>query len=173
VVEALIATQPLHAVCSAFLTRIDDSGVSVATSDLLPFELAEAAFAIALKERWGGTWRRHRPDGRARRPAARLLNDTIARYETLKRLDARAARAAAAQAGTRVAFLSLVCSYPTGRSPAQPDAFEHDYRSQKPRTDRSSFGRSPIAPLDDRLSLALAWRCESCHLGAHQFSSSS
>jgi hypothetical protein len=70
VVEALIATQPLHAVCSAFLTRIDESGVSVATSDLLPFELAEAAFAIALKERWGGTWRRHRPDGRARRPAA-------------------------------------------------------------------------------------------------------
>lgn len=83
VVEALIATQPLHAVCSSFLTRIDDSGVSVATSDLLPFELAEAAFAIALKERWGGTWRRHRPDGRARRPAARLLNDTISRYETL------------------------------------------------------------------------------------------
>jgi hypothetical protein len=60
---------------------------------------------------------------------------------TLKRLDARAARAAAARAGTRVAFLSLVCSYPTGRSPAQPDAFEHDCRSQKP---------PPIAhPLDD------------------------
>ncbi|MGH2878438.1 MAG: hypothetical protein ACRDK4_02370 [Solirubrobacteraceae bacterium] len=51
VVEALIATQPLHGVCNAFLTRIDRSGVSVATSELLRVELAEAAFAIALKER--------------------------------------------------------------------------------------------------------------------------
>lgn len=54
-----------------------------ATSDLLPFELAEAAFAIALKERWAGRWRGHRTDGRARRPATRLLNDTISRYQTL------------------------------------------------------------------------------------------
>jgi hypothetical protein len=84
VVEALIATQPLHAVCSAFLTRIDDSGVSVATSDLLPFELAEAAFAIALKERWGGTWRRHRPDGRARRHAASAI---AAKAEAIVTLD--------------------------------------------------------------------------------------
>lgn len=80
VVEALIATQPLHGVCSAFLTRIDESGVSVATSELLRVELAEAAFAIALKERWGGQWRRHRADGRSRPPAGRLLNDTLARY---------------------------------------------------------------------------------------------
>jgi predicted nucleic acid-binding protein len=53
VVEALIATQPLHAVCRALL------------------------------ERWGSRWRQHRTDGRARRRAARLLNDTIVRYETL------------------------------------------------------------------------------------------
>jgi predicted nucleic acid-binding protein len=79
VVEALIATQPLHAVCRALLHRIDESGVSITTSDLLPVELAEAVFAIALKERWGSRWRQHRTDGRARRRAARLLNDTIAR----------------------------------------------------------------------------------------------
>jgi predicted nucleic acid-binding protein len=83
VVEALIATQPLHAVCRALLHRIDESGVSITTSDLLPVELAEAVFAIALKERWGSRWRQHRTDGRARRRAARLLNDTIARYGTL------------------------------------------------------------------------------------------
>ncbi len=53
VVEALIATQPLHATCRAFLNRIDASGISITTSDLLVVELAEAAFAIALKERWG------------------------------------------------------------------------------------------------------------------------
>ncbi len=50
-VEALIATQPLHAVCRAFIDRIDASGVSITTSDLLAVELAEAAFAIALKGR--------------------------------------------------------------------------------------------------------------------------
>jgi hypothetical protein len=38
VVKALISTQPLDAVCRAFLTRIDESGVSVTTSDLLPVE---------------------------------------------------------------------------------------------------------------------------------------
>jgi predicted nucleic acid-binding protein len=83
VVEALIATQPLHAVCRAFLNRIDESGVSITTSDLLAVELAEAAFAIAIKERWGSRWRRHRTDGRARRRGSRLLNGTISRYETL------------------------------------------------------------------------------------------
>jgi len=83
VVEALIATQPLHRVCSAFLTRIGDSGVSVATSELLRVELAEAAFAIGLKERWGSQWRRHRTDGRSRPRAGRLLNDTISRYDEI------------------------------------------------------------------------------------------
>ncbi len=83
VVEALIATQPLHGVCRAFLKRIDEDGVSVATSELLRFELAEAVFAIALKERWGGQWRRHRTDGRARRRAVRLLNDTLTRYDEI------------------------------------------------------------------------------------------
>jgi predicted nucleic acid-binding protein len=83
VVEALIATQPLHAACRALLHRVDESGVSITTSDLLPVELAEAVFAIAPKERWGSRWRQHRTDGRARRRGSRLLNDTIARFETL------------------------------------------------------------------------------------------
>ena len=83
VVEALIATQPLHAACDAFLTRIDESGVTVVTSDLLAVELAESAFAITLKERWGGRWRGHRTDGRSRRPATRRLNHTVTRYEAL------------------------------------------------------------------------------------------
>lgn len=83
VVEALIATQPLHATCRAFLARIDNSDISITTSDLLPVELAEAVFAIALKERWGNRWRRHRSDGRTRRRAVPLLNDAVFRYETL------------------------------------------------------------------------------------------
>jgi predicted nucleic acid-binding protein len=83
VVEALLATQPLHATCRAMLTRIDESGVTVVTSDLLAVELAETAFAFALKERWGRKWRGHRTDGRSRRSAARKLNHTIARYDAL------------------------------------------------------------------------------------------
>ena len=83
VVEALLATQPLHPACSALLTRIDESGVRVVTSDLLVVELAEATFANALKERWAGKWRTHRTDGRSRRAGARKLNHTIARYDAL------------------------------------------------------------------------------------------
>jgi predicted nucleic acid-binding protein len=83
VVEALLATQPLHGVCDAFLKRIFDSGVSVVTSYLLRVELAEATFANAMKERWRGKWRAHRTDGRSRPRAGRLMNDTISRYEAL------------------------------------------------------------------------------------------
>ncbi len=83
VVEALLATQPLHGVCDAFLTRIFDSGVSVVTSELLRVELAETAFAIAMKERWGGRWRGRRTDGRSRPRAGRLLNHTLSRYDEM------------------------------------------------------------------------------------------
>jgi len=83
VVEALLTTQPLHGVCSALFNRIDESDVTVVTSDLLAVELAETAFAIALKERWGRKWRAHRTDGRSRRGAARKLNHTVARYDAL------------------------------------------------------------------------------------------
>jgi len=83
VVEALLATQPLHPACSALLTRIDESGVTVVTSDLLAVELAETAFAIAMKERWDRRWRAHRTDGRSRRRAGRLMDDTISRYNDL------------------------------------------------------------------------------------------
>jgi predicted nucleic acid-binding protein len=83
VVEALLATQPLHGVCDAFLTPIFDSGVSVVTSELLRAELAETAFAIAMKERWAGKWRAHRTDGRTQPRAGRLLNNTLARYDEM------------------------------------------------------------------------------------------
>jgi len=83
VVEALIATQPLHGVCSPSSHSIFESGVSVATSELLRVELAEAAFAIALKERWAGQWRRQRTDGRSRPRAGRLLDHTLIRHDKM------------------------------------------------------------------------------------------
>lgn len=88
VVEALIETQRLHGPCRDFLERLAESGPTVVTSELLRVEVAEAAFAIALKERWGRDWRRHRSDGRARRKARRLLESVDARLGTiLKPLD--------------------------------------------------------------------------------------
>lgn len=83
VVEALISTQPRHRACNAFLTQIVERDLSVVTSELLRVELAEASFAIALKERWGGQWRHHRTDGRARRRATRILTDTLSRYDEM------------------------------------------------------------------------------------------
>jgi predicted nucleic acid-binding protein len=83
VVEALIETQPLHEACAAFFERLVESGATVVTSELLEVELAEASFAIALKQRWGRQWRTHRTDGRARRPARQLLGEVAARSELL------------------------------------------------------------------------------------------
>lgn len=61
VVEALVETQPLHQTCAGFLERLVEAETTIVTSELLVVELAEAAFAIALKERWGRDWRRHAP----------------------------------------------------------------------------------------------------------------
>lgn len=83
VVEALIETQRLHVACRGFLERLVESDVAAVTNELLAIELAEASFAIALKERWGRRWRRHRSDGRARRRGRRLLTDVTFRYQTL------------------------------------------------------------------------------------------
>jgi predicted nucleic acid-binding protein len=82
-VEALIDTEPLHTVCDAFLTRIDETGMTVITNALLRAELAEASFANAMKERWRGKWRPHRSDGRSRPRAARLMNNALGRYDQL------------------------------------------------------------------------------------------
>src|SRR6266545_8027108 len=83
VVEALIETQPLHAGCAGFVERIVEAAPTVVTSELLEVELAEAAFAIALKQRWGNRWRGHRTDGRVRRPARRLLGEVTTRLDEL------------------------------------------------------------------------------------------
>src|SRR5579864_1426956 len=79
VVEALIESQRLNATCRDFLDRVAERGVTLVTSELLAVELAEAIFAIALKERWGRAWRDHRTDGRARRRARARLDDALAR----------------------------------------------------------------------------------------------
>src|SRR5215213_5194071 len=56
VVEALIETQPLHAVCAGFVERIVEAAPTVVTSELLEVELAEAAFAIVCHAHSGSGW---------------------------------------------------------------------------------------------------------------------
>lgn len=76
VVDALVATQPRHAVCRAFLDAIRDSGSVVYFNTLLVVELWEAAYAIKLRGRHGGQWRRRRRDRRSLRPA-KALRDAL------------------------------------------------------------------------------------------------
>jgi predicted nucleic acid-binding protein len=56
-------------------------GSTVFFSRLLETELAETAFKIALKERFGRQWMRARYDGRARRRAGRLMDETRAAWK--------------------------------------------------------------------------------------------
>jgi predicted nucleic acid-binding protein len=76
VVDALAITQPRHDACRAFLDAIRDSGSVVYFNTLLVVELWEAAYAIKLRRRHGGQWRRHRHDRRSLRPA-KALRDTL------------------------------------------------------------------------------------------------
>jgi predicted nucleic acid-binding protein len=72
VVDALVTTQSRHQACRLFLDIIAATGSTVYFNNLLVVELWEAAYAIKLRELHGGAWRRHRHDGRTRRPAKQL-----------------------------------------------------------------------------------------------------
>jgi predicted nucleic acid-binding protein len=74
VVDALIASQPLHDPCRDFLEQLAAADAIVYFNRLLEMELAETAFRLALKERFGSrNWLHARRDGRARRRAGRLM----------------------------------------------------------------------------------------------------
>jgi predicted nucleic acid-binding protein len=74
VVHALIGSQTLHVPCRDFLQRLAAADTTLYFNRLLEMELAETAFRIALRERYGrADWRRARLDGRARQRAGRLM----------------------------------------------------------------------------------------------------
>lgn len=75
VVDALIATQPQHGPCLAFLERLAEAGSTIYFNRLLEIELAETAFRLALIDRFGRHWMRARSDGRARNRAGRLVDE--------------------------------------------------------------------------------------------------
>lgn len=66
------------------LRDLADAGTVLVFSQLLEPELCEAAYKVALKERWGNGWQRQRYDGRARRRASRRLEQVLSSWENLK-----------------------------------------------------------------------------------------
>lgn len=83
VVDALIGTQPRYLLCRRYLLHLIDENTSFVFSELLEFELAEATFQIGLKERHPKNWKRARHDGRARRRAGRLMDETMSIWAEL------------------------------------------------------------------------------------------
>src|SRR5262249_7929954 len=82
VVEALIETQPLHEPCRDFLQRLLEVDAVLHFNRLLEMELVEAAFRLALKERFGRKkWEEARLDGRARIRAGRLMEQAKEAWE--------------------------------------------------------------------------------------------
>lgn len=84
IVDALISSQPLHAQCRTFLVALAGAESAIVFNRLLEIELAEAAFQLALKERFQRHWRRHRRDGRVRRRATRLMADVLWAWDEIK-----------------------------------------------------------------------------------------
>jgi predicted nucleic acid-binding protein len=84
VVDALLSAQGHHTACSTALFDLARAEGTFVYSELLEVELLEAVYRIALTERYGPKkWKRHRPDGRARRGVARISQETLAAWETL------------------------------------------------------------------------------------------
>lgn len=72
IVEFLMAGQPhIQAAADGFVKMVRD-GSEIVLSSLVDLELVEACYQVALRERYGKRWAQARPDGRARRRAARL-----------------------------------------------------------------------------------------------------
>lgn len=71
-VDALLPGQTHHLACRRYLERVVSADTFVVFNRLLELELAEAAYKVALKERFGNRSMRMRGDGRALRRAARL-----------------------------------------------------------------------------------------------------
>lgn len=83
VVEALLDDQPHHDDYAEFLERAIAADATLAYCGLLDLELAEACITITLRRAHRGRWRAHRRDGRALRPARRLMHDVFRRWHRM------------------------------------------------------------------------------------------
>lgn len=82
-IHAVFPVERYHAESRDFLIRLAQQETRLYFNDLLWAELLEAAFKLALKERFGNEWRRRRMDGRARRRAKRLVDDAAAAWDEI------------------------------------------------------------------------------------------
>ena len=80
-IEALLDDQPRHDEYAAFLAACAAGGTAIAYCEILELELAEACVGIALARIHGRDWRRKRNDGRALRPARKLIEETAAKWQ--------------------------------------------------------------------------------------------
>lgn len=82
VTDALLAGQSRHTVCLSYLSSLAVSGTMVFFNRLLELELAEVAYKVAIKERYGNKHARQmRTDGRALRRASRLADRLASQWE--------------------------------------------------------------------------------------------
>ncbi len=83
VVNVLVPREQHHKESRAFADQLADAGTSLVFNRLLELELREAAFRIALKERYPKDWRRRRHDGRSLARAGRLAAETFEAWQEL------------------------------------------------------------------------------------------
>lgn len=103
-VEALMSGQTHHHSCANALISMAEEGTELVFSSLLELELVEAAYQVALRQRYGKKWRQARSDGRARSRAAKLAEDALdAWHEALSAFTAT--RVDAAEVADRVPAL--------------------------------------------------------------------
>ena len=82
VADALLVGQPRHAPCLGFLSFLAVWGTTVYFNRLLELELAEVAYKVAIKVRFGTRRARQmRTDGRALRRASRLADRLAPNWE--------------------------------------------------------------------------------------------
>ncbi len=153
-VAALLADQAQHAEYAEFLARCVERGTTFAYCDLLQLELAEACVAIALKRQHKNRWANHRHDGRALRPARRLLDDVLVRWRSTLAQSASMAipLGSADHASTDIPTiteeaLALVRAYPAIRSYDAAHAVTAQLLGAPLLTRDTGFARLPASSL--------------------------
>jgi len=84
VVACLNSAEPTHNESLAFLRAMQANGTTMVYNRLLEVELVEAAFKLAIKERFGKFVPAKRRDGRVRSRAARLTDDLLAAWRDVR-----------------------------------------------------------------------------------------
>jgi predicted nucleic acid-binding protein len=82
-VNVLVPREQHHRESRAFADQLATAGATLVFNRLLELELREAAFRIALKERYPKDWRHRRHDGRSLARAGRLAADAFESWQEL------------------------------------------------------------------------------------------